>query len=441
MIDRSEVRYAVADGHHIAYRVLTGDPDGSHDVVMCSGGVFPMDALPEDPLANRLLEGLASLGRLVVFDKRGVGLSDQISDWERSRTETWGEDLAAVIDAAGLRRPVLFSWMALPVARRHALLHPDGVSALVLWNVNTPADPDEWDQEATQAVFEAARKGPVVSELLFPERWKDPVFREWHDAAGRAGASPTQAARLQWNEPEELEIDCSGLSVPTLVLARRPPQMPFPLPEDYFRRPARLIPGAELVDLGEGSHNPFGLGVDEVLAEITRFVTGEARLPHPERSLAAILLTDLVGSTRRAAEVGDRAWKALLGQHDQISAAITDRHGGEVVKSTGDGMLALFGSTSAAVAAARALASRLDELGLPVRLGIHAGQVDRRGDDVSGLAVHVAARIMAAAGAGQVLVSDVVERITDDVAFTLVDERALAGVPGTWGIYEVSGGA
>ena len=443
MLERSEVRYAVADGHHIAFRVLTGEGDGDHDVVMISGGVFPMDALPDDPLARRLLEGLTGLGRLIVFDRRGVGLSDQITDWDRALRVLWEEDLAAVIDAAGLTDPVIFSWHGPPVARNYCARNPGRVSRLILWNVGSaPAPGDRWDrsevQDLAEEFLEKMLEGPAVSELFFPDRWSDPVFREWHDAAGRAGASPGQAARLNafrsdgWDD-----VDLTEMTVPTLVLARTPPLMPFPLPDDYFTRPAAQLPNATLVDLGEGSINPIGLGVDDVIAEITRFVTGEVRLPDPERSLAAILFTDVVGSTRRASEVGDRNWKALLDRHDAVSDAAVCRHGGELVKSTGDGVLAVFGSSTEAIGAARDITRDLGRTDLPVRIGIHVGQIDRRGEDVSGLALNVAARIMAIAERDQILVSDIVERVTDDVAFAPVGERELKDLDGTWRLFEV----
>ena len=442
MVERSEIRYAVVDGHHIAFRVLTGDPDGDHDVVMVIGGNFPMDSLPADPLAARLLEGLAGLGRLLVFDRRGIGLSDQITDWDRPLRAQWQEDLAGVIDAAGLRRPTIFSWEGQAVARGYAIDRPDRVERLILWNPGTPLEPDEWNGEEFRKATQKALEGPSMSSIVFPERWKDPVFRDWHDAAGRAGASPSQAARIHAANFHHAAartnvVDHSLVSVPTLVLVRTPSGNPFGLPEHFFERPARLIPGASLVNLGDGSHNPFGAGVDDVLAEISRFVTGEVQLPEPDRSLAAVMFTDIVGSTRRATEVGDRRWKALLDRHDEISESATLRHGGELVKSTGDGVLSLFPSTSAAIRAARDIARELASIDLLIRVGIHAGQIDRRGGDVSGLALNIAARIMSTAAADQILASDITARITDDVAFTPTGDHQLKDLDGTWTLYEV----
>ena len=281
-----------------------------------------------------------------------------------------------------------------------------------------------------------------MSAVVFPERWKDPGFRDWHDAAGRAAASPSQAARIHaanWRTGEERidVVDSARVSAPTLVLVRTPPGNPFGLPDGFFERAAQLIPGASLVNLGEGSHNPFGVGVDDVLAEITRFMTGAVQLPEPDRSLAAIMFTDIVGSTRRATELGDRRWKTLLDRHDEVSESATVRHGGEVVKATGDGVLSIFTSTSAAIGAARYITRELARLDLPVRVGIHAGQIDRRGGDVSGLALHIAARVMSAAGADQIYVSDIVERVTDDVTFAPAGDRELKELDGIWTLYEV----
>lgn len=442
MIERSEIRYAVVDGHHIAFRVLTGDPDGAHELVMVIGGNFPMDSLPADPLANRLLEGLAGLGRLVVFDRRGIGLSDQITDWDRSLRVQWQDDLAGVIDAAGFSKPTIFSWAGQAVARGYSIAAPDRVERLILWNPGTPLRPNEWDAEAFQKATQESLEGPSMSAVVFPERWKDPGFRDWHDAAGRAAASPSQAARIHaanWRTGEERidVVDSARVSAPTLVLVRTPPGNPFGLPDGFFERAAQLIPGASLVNLGEGSHNPFGVGVDDVLAEITRFMTGAVQLPEPDRSLAAIMFTDIVGSTRRATELGDRRWKTLLDRHDEVSESATVRHGGEVVKATGDGVLSIFTSTSAAIGAARDITRELARMDLPVRVGIHAGQIDRRGGDVSGLALHIAARVMSAAGADQIYVSDIVERVTDDVTFAPAGDRELKELDGIWTLYEV----
>jgi class 3 adenylate cyclase len=442
MVERTEVKYAVAGSHHIAYRVLTGEGDGDRegdrDIVMVSGGSYPMDALPDDPLANRLLEGLASLGRLVVFDRRGIGLSDQITDWDRAPSAQWAEDLAAVIDASGVDAPVVFSWAGQPVARTYALRHPGRIRSLILFNVNTLIEGDEVDPIAFRDIAAKGLDGPILSEAFFPERWKDPVFREWHDAAGRAGASPGQAARLFEFRPDSWDgIDHAHIDVATFVISRTPPAMPLDVPHGYYSRPAQLIRGATLADLGEGSYVPFGAGVDDVLAEVTRFITGEARLPAPERSLAAILFTDVVGSTRRAIEVGDGRWKALLDRHDEASANAIRRHGGELVKSTGDGVLAIFGSTTAAIRSARDITRDLASVDLSVRSGIHVGQVDRRGDDVSGIALNIAARIMSGAQGDQVLVSDVVERVTDDVTFVTAGEHELKDLDGTWHLFEV----
>jgi class 3 adenylate cyclase len=279
-----------------------------------------------------------------------------------------------------------------------------------------------------------------MSALTFPERWKDPAFRDWHDAAGRAGASPSQAARIHaanFQAGDANQLDHSSVSVPTLVLVRTPPGSPFGVPDGYFERAADLIPGASLVNLGEGSHNPFGVGVDDVLAEITRFVTGAVQLPEPDRSLAAIMFTDIVGSTRRATEVGDRRWKALVDRHDEVSESSTLRHGGELIKTTGDGVLSVFPSTSAAIRAARDITRELRRFELPVRVGIHSGQIDRRGRDVSGLALNIAARIMATADADQILVSDIVARITNEETFVAAGEHELKDLDGMWTLYEV----
>jgi class 3 adenylate cyclase len=183
---------------------------------------------------------------------------------------------------------------------------------------------------------------------------------------------------------------------------------------------------------------PFGVGVDDVLAEISRSLTGDVRLPAPERQVAVILFTDLVGSTSRAEASGDARWKRLLDRHDEVNRTTVSRHGGEVIKTTGDGVLALLPSATAAIDAARTIRAELAGEDLQVRVGIHVGEVDRRGDDVSGLAVNVAARIMSEATAGQILVSDAVHSMVTSGGFVTIGRRKLKGITGDWELYAVT---
>lgn len=433
---RGEIRYAKAGDHHIAFRELMGDDDRGGEIVMVNGAFFPMESLPEDPVAARLLDGLAGLGRLIVFDRRGIALSDPVSDWDTSLLEQWAEDLAAVIDAAECHQPVVFSWCPVAVARTCAVRHPGLIGRLVLLN---PASPLTRADMGWGTSFRDEQRRLVAGEesgaALAPVtgRGSDPTYRKWQDAAGRAGASPSQAARLNDKAYADPSLDNSLVITPTLVITRVPPE--FPIPIEYFERAAHQIPHAEHAKLSPGDMWPFGLGVDDLLAEISRYVIGEVRLPAPERQVAVILFTDLVGSTRRAESSGDAEWKRLLDDHDRASRTAVDRRGGEVIKTTGDGILALLPSATAAIDAANGIRGALRDDDLQVRIGIHLGEIDRRGDDVSGLAVNIAARIMASAGPGQILASAVVAQTASGVSFRSLGPRTLKDVDGTWEIF------
>jgi class 3 adenylate cyclase len=437
MIERSEIRYARAGEHHIAYREYVGDPASGVEIVMVNGYFFPMESLPDDPIAYRLLEGLAGLGRLIVFDRRGIALSDAITDWETPLSEQWAGDLAAVIDAAGWDQPTVFSWEVGPVARTCSVRYPGLIGRMVLFD---PFGRTEDDRELIDEFREGQRRIIAGQErpnaIAAPGRVDDPTFEAWVDAAGQGGASPSLAARLIEKIFSDPPFDDSAVATPTLVITRVP--APTSVRGDFFERVARRIPEAQHVSLGAGDMYPFGIGVDEILAEISHFVTGEVRLPAPERQIAAILFTDLVGSTSQAAATGDAAWKRVLDRHDEVNRTAVARRSGEVVKTTGDGVLALLPSATAAIEAARTIRRDLENDGLAVRIGIHLGEVDRRGADVSGLAVNVAARVMAEATAGQILVSEVVTQMVTTAAFEEAGSRTLKGVEGTWRLFEVS---
>jgi class 3 adenylate cyclase len=433
----SEIRYAKAGEHHIAFREFIGDGGGDHDIVMVNAFYVPMEMLPEDPMANRLLEGLAGLGRLVVFDRRGIALSDPITDWDTPMREQWADDLAAVIEEAGCHAPTVFSWMPQPVARTCSVRYPGLIGRLVLFNPGSPyTDADaEWVSEFRERVSRILSGTAEDFDRGFPNRWHDPAFREWFDGAGRAGASPRQAERLTEKTFLDPPFDNAQVTTPTLVVTRVHPNL-F-VPEEFFGRAARQIPDARHIALPAGDAYPIGAGVDDIIAEISRFLTGDARLPAPERRLCAILFTDLVGSTRRAEAVGDAAWKRLLDRHDAVNRTAVTRRGGEVIKTTGDGVLALLPSATAAIEAAKTIRAQLRDEDLEVRIGIHLGEIDRRGEDVSGLAVNIAARIMSSAEPDQILASAIVAQTTDAAPFTSLGTRTLKGLAGNWDLFTV----
>jgi class 3 adenylate cyclase len=277
-------------------------------------------------------------------------------------------------------------------------------------------------------------------EQIAPSRAPDASFRDWYARAGRVGASPATAARI-W---ESVFSSRPGdqlfrqVETPTLVLLRRDNVYS---PAEAVRLAASQISGATLVELDGADHFPFIGDVDAVVAEIADFVVGERRLPPPQRLLAALMFTDLVASTERAVSLGDDHWKSVLNRHDVTVRAAVGRCGGKVVKTTGDGVLALLPSAGAAVRAAERVRDELAADGLEVRIGIHVGDVDRRGDDVSGLGVHIAARAIAVADSGQVVVTaSVPAAVTGQTTvFETLGAHKLKGVPGTWELFRLAG--
>ncbi len=424
------VRYVNSDGHHLAFRVLDGAP--AREVVLFTpGGTIPMEFFERDRVGSRLLEGLTAIGRLVLFDRRGIGLSDPITDWSCPLVVQWADDLAAVVKHVCTVAPVVVSlgdyWGP---ARLFAAAHPDALAALVLYEPAGPLAPVDLSR--------------MVSDdwlaHVCPSRADDKAFRDWFDAAGRTGASPGVATRIYERPPDtcvaQLAASHARISVRTLVL-RRPENL-----AGSASRPdpvASQIPGAERVDLAGTDYHWLGNDVDSLLAEISRFVTGESQLPSPERELCAVVFTDLVGSTEHATALGDALWKATIERHDAEIARTVTQNGGRVIKTTGDGVLATFPSTGRALRAVKRIRAQLSTDDLDVRVGIHVGDVERRADDLAGIGVHIAARVMALASAGEVLAtaSVPIAATGTDHEFEAAGKHTLKGIPGTWELYRV----
>jgi len=426
----------------LAYQMHDGAPE-REVVLFTPGGTVPMDFLERDRNGVRLVAGLAAIGRVVLFDRRGIGLSDPISDWSRPLVEQWADDLWNIVSSLCTSAPVIVSlgdyWGP---ARLFAAHHPDALSSLILYE---PSGPDASVDlgSATQL------RGPLPVEQdnwiarVCPSRADDQTFREWFDAAGRTGASPAVAARI-YDRPADdcvrgLEQAQKRIVVPTLVL-RRPGNLvgSAPSPDPV----ATAIPRGERVDLPGDDYHWLGEDVDVLLAEISRFVTGETVLPEPVRELCAVVFTDLVQSTEQAASVGDRRWKDTLDRHDETVSREVTRKGGALVKTTGDGALAVFPSVDGALLAAGTIRDRLADDGLNVRIGVHVGDVERRGTDVAGIGVHIAARVMAVAGPGEVVVTAAVPLAAAGTnhQFESFGEHALKGITGTWTLFRVGVG-
>jgi class 3 adenylate cyclase len=438
-----DVLYAEAhDGTHVAYRVLDADPsvEPARDVVMVSGGLIPLELFEEEPGFARLLEGLCSLGRVIVFDRRGVGLSDPIAGWEPPVADQWTDDLAAVVDASGTRDIVLVAWDGFGVGSRYAAMHPERVSALVLYEPTIVADDDwaSWSEHRLRRGAANVRGEEDILAEVAPSRIADRGFLEWYARAGRMGASPSTAPRI-WESAMRGARNAllEQVVAPTLVLHRRENRF---APPDVLTLAAEKIPHATLIELEGRDHFPFVGDVDALVAEIAAFVVGERRLPPPRRLLSAVLFTDLVGSTEQASSLGDEAWKSVLDRHDATIRAIVGRAGGSVVNTTGDGVLALLPSAGGCLRVASAIRHDLRAEALDARIGVHIGDIDRRGVDVSGLAVNIASRVMSKGGAGEIVVTaSVVAAVAGQAAaFEPLGTYDLKGVPGAWELFRLA---
>ena len=436
----SGVEYAVADDINIAYRIVDPVCENPRDVVLVPGGFMPIEILDEEPGFARLLDGLAGIGRVIVFDRRGVGLSDPIFDWGEPVLDQWAEDLAAVVAATGARDVVVVGIEGFGVASRFVARHPELVSRFVSYEPMIVPE-DSWDafrDERLESISANIRGENDLLDRMAPSRAGDPAFRDWYHRAGRLGASPATARRIWesvWrSHPHDQLLD--EIAVPTLVLHRRGNQL---VPDGAMAYAADLIPDATLVEVDGVDGFAFAGDVDSLVAEISQFVLGERRVPPPDRLLAAVMFTDLVGSTSRAAALGDAQWKAVLERHDSTVRTAVGQCGGTVVKTTGDGVLATFPSVNASVNAAQRLRARLAAQDLDTRIGIHVGDIDRRGEDVSGLAVNIAARVMALAGDGEIAMTAAVTGAMagEAVEFESRGEHDLKGVPGPWEIFRL----
>jgi class 3 adenylate cyclase len=440
----SGLRYTRSGDASVVFRSFDGA--AGRDLVVITGATMPMDAWLDDRVGQRMLDGLRRVGRVVVFDRRGIGLSDPLDRAVTMLRACWSEDLLAVIDAAEMSTPDVVALNMVDPAVLLAARAPERVRSVVAYEPNVPwcaVGSDGLDQAvAAEGMHQLQEEDEVdIVGLICPTRADEPGFRTWFVQAGQLGASPAMARRmyapLVADEIAMLESAYRDLVTPMIVLRRRRASL---LSDDVIEK---LFPGVAQLDL-PGRDNLFvGEALDALLAEISRFVVGEVRLPEPTRMVTAILFTDLVDSTRRAATVGDERWRSLLTEHDGIVRRIVEHSGGRLVKSTGDGVVGLLPSASSGLRSGRLIRAALAEHGLDVRVGLHIGDVDGRGDDVSGLAVNIAARLMAQADAGEILASESVALAAAGEGWTFVarEPTELKGLSGTWVSYALDGEA
>jgi class 3 adenylate cyclase len=434
------VRYAASGDLSIAYRVAG---DSSIDLVWVPGFVSHVEVLWELPLWRRLIERLTSFARVIVFDKREQGLSDRIG--APPTLEDIAGDLGAVLDAVGSERAAIVGLSeGGPAALLFAASHPERVSALTLVGTygrltRTRDNPDGVPMDVMRGFVErvvAQWGGPAALQVWFGEEAKsDVALTEWWARLLRAGTSPRGArALLELYEHLDARSALASISAPTLVVHGRDDIL---VPPALGRALAEAIPGARYLEL-PGPHLMFARDEGRALAaSIEELVTGRQTEPDAERVLATVLVTDIVGSTRQATALGDRAWREVLQRHDDVTRRELDRYAGREVKQTGDGFLATFDGPARAVRCGAAIRDATAPLGLSLRTGVHTGECELRDGDVSGIAVHIAARVAAVAGPGEVVVSSTVRDLVtgSGLEFEERGEHELPGVPGPWRLF------
>ncbi len=446
----TRTRYAKSGDVDIAYQVLG---EGPIDLLMYTGLIIPIDCMDEEPSMARFQRHLNSFSRLLRFDKRGVGLSDRGSASAPPTAEQWVQDAVAVLDAVGSERSVVLApFLAAGEGIALAATHPERVTNLVVVNgaARLLSSPD-YPYGVTPKVFaslvrplvetDAVEQGVDMLTMIAPSVAADPAFRTWFDRAGNLGATPAMA-EAHWAEvfTNDVRPLLPQIRIPTLVIHRENVSAPF-LEVEHGRFLGEHIPGAKYVELS-GSDALYWVGDTAVmLDEIEEFLTGIRGGSGAERVLATVLFTDIVESTNRAAQLGDERWRDLLDRHDHSVRAQIERFRGREVKTVGDGFVATFDSPGRAIECAVAIRENLKAFDLDVRAGIHTGEIEVRGDDVAGMAVHICARVSALAGPGEILVSGAVPPLVagSDIEFVDRGERELKGVPGSWRLFHVEG--
>jgi class 3 adenylate cyclase/pimeloyl-ACP methyl ester carboxylesterase len=438
-------RYARSGDAAIAYQVAG---EGSLDVLFMTGWISQVEQLWESHGLRRLLERLAVFGRLILFDRRGTGLSDSVGG--PYSVEQEARDALAVLDAAGSERTALFTYgLGGPVAALLAADHPERVGALIMYAsiartswapdydwAMTVEDRAEWTERTVATWGEI---GSPALPMLAPTMADDPALAAWFARLQRLAASPSEA-RILLNAAADLDVReaLPRIRVPTLVMHRSGDSA---WDHRHSRYLAEHIPGARYVELEGIDSLPFVGDSDAIVEEIEEFLTGGRGGGELARALLTVMFTDIVDATARAAELGDGRWRDLLARHDEEVRKELSRFDGREVKTVGDGFLATFaGPPSRALRCALAITAAARELGFEVRIGVHTGECELIGEDVGGMAVHIASRVNALAGGGEVLVSGTVFGTVVGGPFTFEDRgfHELKGVPGRWPLFALS---
>ena len=436
-----DTRYARSGEVNIAYQVLGKGPP---DLVLVPGWVSNIDVFWEEPALARFFTRLSSFSRLILFDKRGTGLSDRVADMPS--LEVRMDDVRAVMDHAGSERAALFGYSeGGPMCALFAATYPSRTSALIMhaafarraW---APDHPWGRTREQTEVYVEQLRRdwgGPVGIDLRAPSLAHDERARQWWSRWLRSSASPAAVEILvRMNAEIDIRPVLSAIRVATLLLHSINDRSIDIATSRYM---AERIPGAKLIELTGIDHVPWGSDADTIVDEIEEFLTGVRRGPEPDRVLATVLFTDIVGSTEKAASLGDRRWQDLLDNHHALVRSELARYRGREIGTAGDSFLSTFDGPARAVRCACAISDGVRALGIEVRAGLHTGECIIMGEDLGGISVHIGARVAALAKPGEVLVSSTVKDLVagSGLAFRGRESVHLKGVPGEWRLFAV----
>jgi class 3 adenylate cyclase/alpha-beta hydrolase superfamily lysophospholipase len=431
-----ETHYALSGDVNLAYQVMG---DGPVDLVLVPGLISHVEFLHELPGYTAALRRLSRFARVVTFDKRGQGLSDRMSG--APSLEQRMDDVRAVMDSIGSARAILIGFSeGAAMSVLFAATYPERVPHLVLvgaW-VRASVPDDVWRERLERAV-KAWGTGQVLKTVFKSQATNADAVAQLAKLERFSSSPGALRTYLTLNRQVDVSSILPLLRIPTLVLHRRTDAQ---VDVAIGREIAKQIPGARYIEYPDGDHAFWTGDVESLLLDIEEFVTGhrDSASPDLERVLATVLFTDIVDSTQRAAQMGDEKWRKLLDQHDRVAGQTVENHRGKLVKSTGDGILATFDGPGRAVRCALSFGAAARQLGLPLRAGLHTGEIEVRGRDIGGITVHAAARVMAQSGSNEVLVSRVVTDLVAGACLKFSERGSfeLKGLPGRWDLFAAS---
>jgi len=437
-----ETQYAQSGDFNIAYQVMG---EGPVDIILVPGIISHIDFQHELPGYTRFLRRLAKFARVVTFDKRGQGLSDRLADVPSLEERI--DDVRAIMDSINSKQAVLIGFSeGAAMSVLFATTYPERVSQVVLFgglarvaDLLPPNLPPEVLQERLAAVVKGWGNGQFLSRVFASDTGNPEAVARIAKFEKLASSPGALKSYILSNRRIDINHILPSVRTPCLILHRATDAQ---VPVILGRKLAESIPGAKYIEYQSGDHAFWTGDIETVVGDIEEFVTGHRGGPDAEleRILATVLFTDIVDSTNRAVEVGDQRWRNMLDSHDDVSSRVISKHRGTLIKSTGDGVLATFDGPGRAVRCALALSEESKNIGLPVRAGLHCGEVEVRGNDIGGIAVHAAARVMSQSGSSEVLVSRVVTDLVagTDLKFSERGSYELKGLPGRWDLFAAS---